>query len=54
MARSHGVDVSGARVIDPRKATDLEEKIELLVKLRKHKGMTQGEARGLLLTDFTW
>ena len=46
--------MSGASVIDPRKAEDLSDMVALLVKLRKHKGMTEGEARGLLNNDFTW
>ena len=43
-----GLDLSKATIIDPAKADKLEKYIELLVELRKKKGMTPEKARELL------
>lgn len=46
------VDLTGVKVVEPRKCEKLEEYAELLYNLRKSKGMTIEKARELLLTDF--
>lgn len=53
-ANSQGLDVSGATVIDPHTAPELEGYIEKLVELRKAKGMTPEEAKKLLTTDYMY
>lgn len=53
-ANSQGLDVSGAAVIDPHTAPELEGYIEKLVELRKAKGMTPEEAKKLLTTDYMY
>lgn len=53
-ANSQGLEVSGATVIDPNTAPELESYIEKLVELRKAKGMTPEEAKRLLTTDYMY
>ncbi len=43
-----GIDVEGARIINPATSTYREEFIEQLVELRKHKGMTPEKAAELI------
>ncbi len=45
------LDLSGASFIDPAKSDKLESYIELLVELRKNKGMTKESAKQLLTED---
>ncbi|CUH93193.1 phosphate acetyltransferase [Herbinix luporum] len=45
---AEGLDLSKATIIDPVKSDKLESYIELLVELRKNKGMTPDKARELL------
>ena len=51
-ANSKGLEVSGATVINPNTSDKLDEYVDALVELRKHKGMTPEEARRLLTTDY--
>lgn len=53
-ANSQGLEVSGATVIDPHTAPELEDYIEKLVELRRAKGMTPEEAKKLLTTDYMY
>lgn len=50
--KSAGLDISKAVVVDPKKYEKLEAYIDLLVELRKAKGMTPEKARELLTTDY--
>ena len=45
-------DISGAKIVDPNNSDKLDEYVDLLVELRKKKGMTPEEARHLLTSDF--
>ncbi len=47
-----GYDVSRATIIDPDKYEKLQEYIDLLVELRKSKGMTEEKAKELLTKDY--
>lgn len=49
---SEGLDVSGAKVIDPNTSDKLQAYIDEFVELRKKKGMTPEEAKKLLTTDY--
>lgn len=49
---SKGLDISGAQIVDPATTDKLEAYIDLLVELRKAKGMTPEKARELLITDY--
>lgn len=51
---SQGLDLSKAKVIDPNQTDKLQPYIDLLVELRKSKGMTPEEARRLLTTDYLY
>ena len=53
-ANSKGLNVSGAKVIDPNTSDKLAEYVEKLVELRKSKGMTEEEAKKLLTTDYMY
>lgn len=53
-ANSKGLNVAGAKVIDPNTSDKLEEYVEKLVELRKSKGMTAEEARKHLTTDYMY
>lgn len=52
-ANSEGLDISKAVIVDPKKYEKLQEYIDLLVELRKSKGMTAEKAEELLTTDYT-
>ncbi len=49
---SEGLDISKAKIVDPANCEKLQEYIDLLVELRKSKGMTPEKAKELLTTDF--
>lgn len=51
---SQGLDLSKATAIDPHQTDKLQPYINLLVELRKSKGMTPEEARRLLTTDYLY
>ena len=51
---SKGLDVAGAKVIDPHTAPELQAYIDKLVELRQAKGMTPEEAKKLLTTDYMY
>ena len=44
-------DISGATIIDPKTSDKLDEYVDVLVELRKKKGMTPEEARHLMTSD---
>ena len=48
---SEGLDVSKAQFIDPKTSDKLDGFVDLLVELRKKKGLTPEDARKLLTTD---
>ncbi|NLK74622.1 MAG: phosphate acetyltransferase [Clostridiales bacterium] len=49
-----GLDLSAATVIDPNNTDKLDSYVDLLVELRKNKGMTPEKARELLTTDYLY
>ena len=49
-----GYDITGATIIDAAKKEKTQEYIDLFVKLRKSKGLTEEEARKIALTDYTY
>jgi len=51
---SRGLDISNAKVINPFTSELTDEFVKLLYEMRKHKGMTEEEARNLLLTDYMY
>ena len=51
---ANGIDISGARIIDPNDSELTDGFVNLLYQLRKEKGMTVDEARDLLLTDYMY
>lgn len=51
-ANSEGLDISKATIIDPHTYEKTDEYIDLLVELRKNKGMTKEEATKLLLNEY--
>ncbi len=53
-ANAHGLDISGAHVIDPNTSDKLDKYIADLVELRRMKGMTPDEAKELLTTDYVY
>jgi len=53
-AEALGVNVSGATVIDPNTSDKLQSYVDLLVELRKSKGMTPEKAKELLTTDYLY
>lgn len=53
-AQALGVDLTGATVVNPNNSDKLQSYIELLVELRKAKGMTPEKAKELLTTDFLY
>ena len=50
--KSEGLDISKAVVVDPKKSEKLQGYIDLLVELRKSKGMTPEKAEEILTTDY--
>ena len=53
-ANSEGLDLTGITIIDPKKSEKKDEYIDLLVELRKKKGLTREEAEALCLNDYTY
>ena len=53
-ANSEGLNVEGAKIIDPNTAPELQSYIDKLVELRQAKGMTPEEAKRLLTTDYMY
>lgn len=53
-ANSEGLDVSGATFVNPATYEKTEDYINLLVELRKSKGMTKEEAEKLLLNEYMY
>ncbi|HWT75198.1 MAG TPA: phosphate acetyltransferase [Mobilitalea sp.] len=53
-AGSQGLDLSKATIIDPETTEKLQGYIDLLVELRKSKGMTPEQAKELLTKDYTY
>lgn len=51
---SHGLDISGAQIVDPAKCDKTEAYIEKLVELRSKKGMTREQAREILLNQYLY
>lgn len=49
---SQGIDLSKAVIVDPLTTDKLDSYVDLLVELRKSKGMTPESARTLLTTDY--
>ena len=47
-------DISGAQIVDPAKSEKTESYIAKLVELRQKKGMTEEQARELLLTNYPY
>ena len=47
-------DISGAQIVDPAKSEKTESYIAKLVELRQKKGMTEEQARELLLTNYQY
>lgn len=50
-ATAQDLDLSGARIIDPANCPKFNEYVELLVELRKSKGMTYSDAEKLLINN---
>lgn len=48
------LDISKAKIVDPENFEKMDAYVDLLVELRKKKGMTAEEARRLLTTDYTY
>lgn len=46
------VDLTGVKVVDPDLDPKLDEYVDVLFELRKHKGMTKEKAREILTTDW--
>lgn len=51
-ATAYGYDLSEATIVDPKKTVKLDEYVDLLVELRKNKGMTPEKATEILTTDY--
>ena len=51
---SEGFDISGAVIIDPTTSDRTDDYVNKLVELRQAKGMTQEEARKILLSSYTY
>ncbi len=51
---SEGLDISGAKIVDPKTNPKTEEYIEKLVELRKAKGMTREQAEDLLYNEYMY
>lgn len=47
-------DISGAKIVDPAKSEKTESYIAKLVELRQKKGMTEEQAREILLTNYLY
>lgn len=53
-AKQEGLDISGARIVDPACCDKLQQYIDLFVELRKSKGMTPEKAEEILRKDFLY
>lgn len=53
-ANSKGLDIAGATIIDPATYEKTQQYIDMLVELRKAKGMTEEMARDLLLHEYMY
>ncbi|MDF2542180.1 MAG: pta [Herbinix sp.] len=51
---AEGLDISKAKIVDPNNNDKLQSYIDLLVDLRKSKGMTPEEAKKILTTDYLY
>lgn len=51
---SKGLDLSKATIIDPEDYKDTDKYIDLLVELRKSKGMTKEQAKELIYSDYMY
>ena len=51
---SQGLDISGAKIINPLTSEITEELINFFVEVRKNKGLTYEEAKKLLLEDYMY
>ncbi len=51
---SKGLDISGAKIINPHTYEKTQEYIDLFVELRKSKGMTEEKAREIILSDYAY
>lgn len=51
---SEGLDLSAAKIVDPDQSDKLQSYIDLLVELRKNKGMTPEKAKELLTKDYLY
>ncbi len=49
---AEGYDISGAKIVDPENYDKLDSYIDIVVELRKKKGMTPEQARKLLTEDY--
>ena len=47
-AKENNIDISEAKIVDPNSAKEYSEFVELLYNLRKHKGMTEEQAKELV------
>ena len=47
-AKENNIDISGAEIIEPERSEKYNEYVELLYNLRKHKGMTEEQAKELV------
>lgn len=47
-AKEHGFDVTGSEIVDPENFDRIDEMVELFCELRKSKGVTPEQARGIL------
>jgi len=54
LADKNNVDLSGARIVEPRKQENLDKYVQILKEKRAHKGMTIEKAKNLLLNDFPY
>lgn len=51
---SEGLDITGAKIINPHTYKKTQEYIDLFVELRKSKGMTEEKAREIILSDYAY
>ncbi len=51
---AEGLDISKATIVDPNKTEKLQEYVDLLVEIRKSKGMTPEQAKELLTKDYPY
>ena len=51
---SEGLDISGAKIVDPAKSERTDAYVAKLVELRQKKGMTEEQARELLLNNYLY